>query len=58
MSLESLKEFYSQTIGQSFLSNVSSFGAVDVITTPLSVHGRLLWDPYLASILAEQVKYV
>jgi hypothetical protein len=41
-----------------FLSNVSTFGAVDVITTPLSVHGRLLWDPYLASILAEQVKYL
>jgi protein-tyrosine-phosphatase len=40
-----------------FVKGVSSFGSISVITTPLSSHGRQLWDPFLASILAEHVQY-
>jgi hypothetical protein len=40
-----------------FVKAVSNFGPVDVITTPLAVNGRKLWDPYLASLVAEHVEY-
>jgi len=41
-----------------FVNSVSKFGPVDVITTPLGINGRLLWEPYLASIVAERVEYL
>lgn len=40
-----------------FVKALSNFGPLDVITTPLSVNGRELWDPYLASLVAEHVEY-
>jgi len=41
-----------------FVSAVSNFGPVDVVTTPLTASRRFLWDPYLASILAYHVEFL
>lgn len=40
-----------------FVRAVSHFGQVNVITAPLTAHGRALSEPYLASLVAEHVEY-
>lgn len=40
-----------------FVRAVSNFGPVNVITAPLTAHGRALSEPYLASLVAEHVEY-
>jgi protein-tyrosine-phosphatase len=41
-----------------FVKEVSKFGEVVVITTPLNANRRQLWDPFLASIVADEVVYI
>jgi len=41
-----------------FVSKVSSFGEVEMLTTPLAERDELQWGPYLASILAGRVIYL
>jgi protein-tyrosine-phosphatase len=42
---------------ESFIRGVANFGPVTVITTHTQTKSRELWDPYLASILADSVRF-